>query len=431
VSATVTGGAAATSITIARRTAGTGAWTTICSTTNALRLDCTWSTGALTGFYDLRAHAVVAGTTYTSLLTAILVDNTAPAVTLTDPGSLLSGTRTFAATASDADSGVAAVAFQYAPAGTSSWTTMCVSDTDPFACAFNTLGLADGSYDFRAVATDVAGNTTSSASVRRDVNNTVPSVSLADPGSPLSGTVALTAAASSPYGVASVTVERRTSPSGAWTTVCTVTSAPYTCAWDTTAVTDGAYDLRAVLTDSNGGTLPSAIVAARQVDNSPLRGLDVQTANGAATLGRLETGDTLTLTYSDAVALGTVTSGWTGAATTVTVRVTNSGNSDGLSVLTAAGAAVNLGTVNLRANHVTATTSFTGSTMTATTDSSSGVPRTVVRITLGTPTSTTGLRTTTSPARMVWTPSAAARDVNGIACSTTAVTEPGTNDRDF
>jgi hypothetical protein len=172
------------------------------------------------------------------------------------------------------------------------------------------------------------------------------------------------------------------------------------------------------------------VVVARQVDNS-LRGLDVQAPNRAATPGRMETGDALIVTYSKSVALGTVTSGWTGAALPVTVVVTNSGNNDVLSVVTAGGATVNLGTVNLNANHVTANVSFTGSTMTATTDSSSGVPRTVVTISLGTPSSTSGLRTTTAPQFMVWTPSAAARDVDGIGCATTAVTESGTSDLDF
>ncbi len=52
-----------------------------------------------------------------------------------------------------------------------------------------------------------------------------------------------------------------------------------------------------MLTDGSGKVTTSAVVAARVVDNSPLRGVDVQTTN-VGTAGRLTAGDTITLTYS-------------------------------------------------------------------------------------------------------------------------------------
>ena len=57
--------------------------------------------------------------------------------------------------------------------------------------------MADGLRDVRAIATDTAGYTRTSATVAsRRVDNTVPTVSLADPGAYLTGTKTLTATAS-------------------------------------------------------------------------------------------------------------------------------------------------------------------------------------------------------------------------------------------
>ena len=43
---------------------------------------------------------------------------------------------------------------------------------------------------------------------------------------------------------------------------------PPTCAWDTTAVADGTYDLRVVAVDAAGNTRTSATRSARILDNS-------------------------------------------------------------------------------------------------------------------------------------------------------------------
>ena len=50
----------------------------------------------------------------------------------------------------------------------------------------------------------------------------------------------------------------------------------------------------AVLTDGAAHDTISATVASRRVDNSPVRGADIQTANGTDTAGRLGAGDTMT-----------------------------------------------------------------------------------------------------------------------------------------
>ncbi|GGK78373.1 hypothetical protein [Ornithinimicrobium pekingense] len=91
-------------------------------------------------------------------------DWTPPTVRLLDPGSPLSGTRTFAASdVTDAISGVVRVEIQRAPRGADTWSAVCTASAPPWSCSADTTVIADGSYDFRAVATDAAGNPGTSA----------------------------------------------------------------------------------------------------------------------------------------------------------------------------------------------------------------------------------------------------------------------------
>lgn len=419
--------------------AGSTNWKTICTGLTS-PYSCSWATtGFANGDYDLRSVATSGGTSHTSaIVTDVLVDNMAPTVTMTDPGSPLSGTRTFTATADDAHSGVAQVVIEYAASGATPYKQLCTTTTSPYSCRVDTTTLPDGTYSFRAAATDVAGNMTTSTTVtNRVVDNTVSSVSMEDPGAFLAGTVTVAASANSTAGVASVRLQRAPSGTTVWTDLCTDTSAPYSCAFNTTAVPDGLYDFRAVLVDSLGRTTTSATVAARRVDNSPLRGLDVQTTNGGPTPGRLESGDSLSFTYSDQINAASITAGWTGTATAVSLRLRDGnlfglGNrGDTIDVRTTGGATINLGSVNMKEDYVKSNKTVTfAATMTAATISLNGKPVTVVTVRLG-QSSGSGVRTASVAGTMVWTPSAAASSPAGVACSAAPVTETGALDRDF
>lgn len=423
--------------------AGTSSWKSICTGLVA-PYTCSWATtgSAYTNAdYDLRAVATSGASTLTSVVVAdVLVDNLAPVVTMTDPGTPLRGTATFAATASDTHSGLAQVAIQYASTGSSTWKPLCTVTTAPYSCRFDTTTMPDGSYGFRAIAADVAGNTTTSATITsRQVDNTVSSVSMEDPGAFLAGSVTLSASATSTSGVTSVRIQIAPAGTSGWVDVCTDTTAPYSCTWDTTKVADGLYDLRAVLVDGAGGTTTSTVATGSRVDNTPLRGSDVQAVNGGAVAGRFDAGDTLTFTFSDQVNLSTVTTGWNGTAQAVTVRLRDGnllglGNKgDTLDVLRS-GAAVNLGQVNLREDYVKSGKTLTfNATMTAGTVTVNGTVRTAVTLRLGTLASgsTQQLRTTSLTAAMVWTPSAAVTDLAGKVCSASPVTESGTLDKDY
>lgn len=271
-----TSGGTLTQVAIDRSPADADTWTTICTDPGA-PWSCSLNTTALTdGRYDFRARATSStGYVRTSqTLEDVLVDNAAPSVTIDNPGTWFGGS-SVTLTSSSGDvaggSGVATVRYERKPTAGSTWTTVCTASGAPFSCSFDASGLTPNGtgYDFRAVATDGAGNATTSAAVtNRRVDNTLPTGTLADPGAYLRATVTLTASpADADSGVASARIQVKPSSGGTWTDVCTDTSSPYTCDWNTTSVTSGLYDLRMIATDMAGNQFTSPVVASRRVDN--------------------------------------------------------------------------------------------------------------------------------------------------------------------
>jgi hypothetical protein len=122
-------------------------------------------------------------------------------------------------------------------------------------------GLADGTHTFDVQATDGSANTDPTPdSASWTIDHTAPAVSLADPGSPLSGTVTLVPSADdgSGSGIATLIVQRAPTGGGSWTTIGT--------SWNTQNVSDGVYDLRARATD-NAGNTANSLLRTVTVDN--------------------------------------------------------------------------------------------------------------------------------------------------------------------
>jgi hypothetical protein len=269
--ATDTGGSGVAGVTIQRSPAGAGSWTDVC-TDSTSAYTCSLDTTTLgDGLYDFRAISVDnTGTSTTSaLVTGRRVDNTAPTgVTMVDPGSPLSGSLSFSGDASDSGSGMASLKVQYKLSANSTWLDACTDTDTPYSCAFDTTSIADGSYDFRTLATDVAGNTaTSTEHTARNVNNGGPAVTMVDPGH-VRGVVSVSATASDGNGVDEVTIQGSQAGTGAWSPVCTDDTAPYSCTFDTDTVPEGQYDLRAIAVDNLGSSSTSAVVGPRWVDRT-------------------------------------------------------------------------------------------------------------------------------------------------------------------
>jgi chitinase len=417
-------GTGVASVAIQHRPSGSGAWATTCTDATA-PYSCTLDTTALSGLVDVRAVATdVTGLSTASAVVTRRVDNVAPATpTLANPGTTLQGTVDVTGTAADAESGVASWALEYRAAGGATWTPACSDGTAPYGCAWNTTAVADGLYDLRAVATDGGGLTKASAALTsRRVDNLGPTVTLGDPGTPVRGSVTLTATATDPAGVSSVVFERKATSSSTWTTICTVNASPWTCAWNTGGAADGVFDLRVRATDTLGH-VSVATIPGRQIDNTAPVATDVQGRNGGAVAGRPDAGDWLQFTWSETVSPASILAGWAGTQIPVTVTITDANKKDTVDIGAASGT-LNLlsvaGGLGMNADVVGADTVF---------DATMAQAGASITITLGARRS--GTVKTAPAAAMTWRAPAAVKDAAGNASAALQVTEPGAADTDF
>jgi hypothetical protein len=161
------------------------------------------------------------------------------------------------------------------------------------------LALAGGAT---ASGADFTASSASTGSFAAAADFNTVAVTLTNPGTPLTGTVSLSATASSNRGIASVVMQAAPAGTSDWVTVCTDTVAPYTCAWDTTVIADASYDLQAIATDAAGYS-KTAAVAARVVDNYAL------------TVALTDPG-----AMSGSEALSATAANWTGALQSLTIQ---------------------------------------------------------------------------------------------------------------
>src|SRR5213078_2921257 len=215
-----------------------------------------------------------------------------------------------------------------------------------------------------------------------------------------------------------------------WTTACTGSTSPWSCSWASTGVTDGSYDVRATATDAAGLQTTSTAITARIVDNDTTpTGTDVQTANGGSTSGKMEANDSITFTFSEQIAPGSILSGWNGSSTSVVVHVDdfttspydrltvyNSGDTT-MTALTAANG------VRLGGNYIVAGGAKFNATMVM---SGNTVTVTVTSLASGAVQGTAA-----SNGTMQWSPSASALDLAGHAVGTATVNETGVSDKEF
>jgi hypothetical protein len=177
--------------------------------------------------------------------------------------------------------------------------------------------------------------------------------------------------------------------------------------------------------DAAGNSTGSTVVSSVRIDNTAPVGTDVQATNGG-TAGQLGSGDTIRLTYSEAIAPASVLAGWTGGSQAVRIYVNDGGTVDTMDFRNSTGTTrlnlVNSATdLSLGRDFVANPTIF-NATMT--------MSGSTVTVTLGSRISGT-LKTVAGTGRMTWRPASAALDLAGNAANTAVVSESGTLDRDF
>ncbi|OGY26408.1 MAG: hypothetical protein A2Z42_04560 [Candidatus Woykebacteria bacterium RBG_19FT_COMBO_43_10] len=205
----------------------------------------TWdSTKASDGSHTITYKAYDPGNRSNAKNRTVTVDNTVPTVSITGPfgGSVVSGTATITATASDSTSGVVKVEFLVN--GVVKWQ----DTTSPYTYSWTTTSVSDGSHSIVAKAYDAAGNL-SSVSADVIVDNTKPSVTVTSPsnGSVVSGDTAINVSA---FDSGSNVTRVEFLVDGV--VKAQDTAAPYSYIWDTTTYANGSHTLTANAWDAAG-----------------------------------------------------------------------------------------------------------------------------------------------------------------------------------
>ena len=210
------------------------------------------TTSTTTGSHTLSAVATDrVGNTTTSTVVNVMVDNAPPQVSLSAPanGAFVTGTLAVSATATD-NVGVSHVEFYRDNV------LQNADSTAPYTFNWNSTTVTQGAHTLYAIAQDISGLRTTSATITVTVDNTDPTVAIT---SPINGatvqrnsTVNINANASDNIGVVKVEFYIGT------TLTCTDTAAPYTCAWNVPNQKT-TFTLKATVYDGVGKTATHTI----------------------------------------------------------------------------------------------------------------------------------------------------------------------------
>jgi hypothetical protein len=186
----------------------------------------------------------------------------------------------------------------------------------------------------------------------------------------------------------------------------------------------------------------ASLVGSAAVDNTAPTAADVQTTN-AGTNGLAEAGDSLILTFSEPIEPASILAGWSGAATSVVVRINDNGllglplGNDSVQIWNAANSTVlPLGAVDLgRSDYVAGLLGGNVRFGVGGTPSTMTMSGSAVTIVFGTYNATAIVDPTRTTAggngTAAWTPVAGLYDRAENAISTAVATESGAGDKEF
>ncbi len=280
--------------------AGQHDWQTACEATTPTsesNYACDLETTAYPdGSYEIRASITDdEEETYSTPVVTTTIDNTPPSGSLAAPAQYVRGTVDVHGSASDATSGVASWQLQIAQAGHSSWQNACAALSSPnegseYGCQLDTAEYTDGAYQLRALITDNAGNTNTTATVTTTIDNTPPTGNLTPLAQTVQGWVAVDGSASdATSGVALWQLQISPASQDSWQEACEATSpnkgSEYGCILHTEQYPNGPYQLRATITDKAGNVFTTPTVTTT-VDNTPPENTEAPTISGNVHAGR-------------------------------------------------------------------------------------------------------------------------------------------------
>jgi hypothetical protein len=372
----------------------------------------------------------VAGNATTTGNRTVAVENTAPTGSLTAPtnGASVPASATVTSNSNDASSGVFTADFQYAVAGSGSWTSIGIDSSSPYSVTWDTSGLTQGgSYDLRVVTTDNASNTFTSATITVTVDKVAP----AAPSTPV-------LAAASDGGVPGDNLTNVATPTFAGTAEAgttvklfdgvtqigsgTATGGNYSIA--VSALSTGAHTITATATDAAGNASAASAALVITVDTTAPAPTGVVLANGGIA-GQIDTGDTGTISYSEEMRASTFCSAWADTSTTQTL--TNAtitiGDNKGTDTLSVSSSSCTFGLGTWVLGDYVGGGGSTSATFINSTITWNPTAKTLT-VTIGTLNTFNTIKSGVSAVAQVYTPSAALTDLAGNAIGTSAFTNP-------
>jgi hypothetical protein len=285
-------------------------------------------------------------------------------------------------------------------------------------------------YDVRVVTTDNVGTSFTSATIANArVDNTAPTGAVTAPAANafVSGASVAVSANSADSGSGVLSAQFQTSPRGAgtWSNLGAAdATSPYGVTWNTTSgYPDGLYDLQVVTTDKAGNTFTSTTTPV-EIQNAAPTATSVVLVNGGSTVGQVEQGDQIVVTYSQTLGVGSLCSTWSGNQTDqslaavgdVTVTLTDGGISNDTMTVTSGTCTFHFGTLNLGATGYVAGGNriFWGATTGTCSTITWNAGAHTLTVTLGAPLGT-GTVGTVASSVATYTPDAAIKNVVGTS----------------
>ena len=228
----------------------------------------TWdSTSVANGGYNLVSVASDAnGNTTTSLPVGIGVENPPPttAVLIPSSGASVSGGSSLLDATASASDGIPIANVKFEITGGSYEQTVIGTATPTiygYIFIWNTTGVPNGTYTLQSLVTDAVGNSDPSAGISVTVANPLPTTTVLIPseGATLSGSTYIDASESNATSVEFLLFGGSYGYSAP--VICTATPTLYgwLCAWNTTTVPNGSYDLVSEAFNTAGSTYSSGV----------------------------------------------------------------------------------------------------------------------------------------------------------------------------
>ncbi len=238
---------------------------------------------------------------------------------------------------------------------------------------------------------------------------------VSDQGNPPAGVKTVTADATAISGTAAVPLSVATCHIGSST--YNYSSASQTAEPGLTVGATLSYTLH--MTDALDQAAAQSYTALVQASPPPTgcSGSSITATNGGAAVQQIDSGDVILFGFTAPIDKQSIIPGWTGngAAPPVTIRVTNKGNADAITVVYNGGD-TSLGKIATKANFVENGDVEFGGTLTTTGNN--------VRLSVDYKSGGFGYTVRAPTTAMTWTPGSGLRDTSGNPCSTKKVTQP-------